>query len=136
MRFLADRITSRHTLMINLSGQAIFLVLTNWAGSPVVMRIAVPLFGYFHGAFGALFQLVVQDAFVIRLYGSIMGSINLSTIVSFGIGTILGGRVLRPDRSYTTVFVTVAVLFITGALSLTQASVPDRRPVADEVSTK
>lgn len=33
-------------------------------------------------------------------------------------------------------FVTVAVLFIIGALSLTQASVPDRRPVADEVSTK
>jgi len=91
MRFLADRITSRHTLMINLSGQAIFLVLTIWAGSPVVMWIAVPLFGYLHGAFGALFQLVVQDAFGIRHYGSIMGSINLSTIVSFGIGTILAG---------------------------------------------
>jgi len=91
MRFHADRITSRHTLMLNLSGQAIFLVLTNWAGSPVVMWIAVPLFGYFHGAFGALFQLVVQDAFGIRHYGNIMGSIKLSTIVSFGIGTILGG---------------------------------------------
>ena len=33
-------------------------------------------------------------------------------------------------------FVTVAVLFIIGALPLTKASVPDRRPVADEVSTK
>ena len=91
MRFLADRITSRYTLMINLRGQAIFFALTNWAGSPVVMWIAVPLFCYFHGAFGALFQFVVQDAFGIRHYGSIMGSINLSTIVSFGIGTTLGG---------------------------------------------
>lgn len=53
--------------------------------------VAVPLFGYFHGAFVALFQLVVQDAFGIRSYGSIMGSINLSTIVPFGIGTILAG---------------------------------------------
>ncbi|MCH2316533.1 MAG: MFS transporter [SAR202 cluster bacterium] len=91
MGFLADWIPSRYTLMINLSGQAISLALTIWAGSPVVMWIAVPLLGYFHGAFGALFQLVVQDAFSIRHYGSIMGSINLSTSVSFGIGTILAG---------------------------------------------
>ncbi|MCH8310402.1 MAG: MFS transporter [Chloroflexi bacterium] len=135
MGFLADRITSRHTLMINLSGQAIFLILMIWAASPVVMWIAIPLFGYFHGAFGALFQLVVQDAFGIRHYGSIMGAINLTTIVSFGAGPILAGASFDLTGSYTTVFITVAVLFLIGALSLTQASAPQRDSMAGEVST-
>ena len=134
MGFLAERITARFALMINLSGQAIFLILMIWAGSPVIMWISIPLYGYFNGAFGALFQLVAQDAFGIRHYGSIMGTINLTTIVSFGIGPILAGASFDLTGSYNMAFVTVAVLFLIGSLSLTQASTPQPRPVKGEVS--
>ena len=134
MGFLSERITARYALMINFTGQAVFLILMTWAASPVVMWISVPLYGYFNGAFGALFQLVVQNAFGIRHYGSIMGSINLTTMVSFGIGPILAGASFDLTGSYTVVFVIVAVLFLIGALSMTQAGVPEHRPVKGEVS--
>lgn len=134
MGFLSERITARYALMINFTGQAVFLILMTWAASPVVMWISVPLYGYFNGAFGALFQLVVQNAFGIRHYGSIMGSINLTTMVSFGIGPILAGASFDLTGSYTVVFVIVAVLFLIGALSMTQAGVPEHRLVRGEVS--
>ncbi len=128
MGILAERITARYALMINLSGQAIFLILMIWAGSPAIMWISVPLYGYFSGAFGALIQLVVQGAFGIRHYGSIMGTIGLTNIVSFGIGPILAGASFDLTGSYRVAFIAVAVLFFMGALSLTQAKPPKHVP--------
>lgn len=133
MGFLAEQITPRYALMINFTGQATFLILLMWAGSPVIMWIAIPLYGYFNGAFGALFQLVVQNTFGIRHYGSIMGSINLTTMVSFGIGPILAGASFDLTGSYNMVFITVSVLFVIAAVSLTQAKAPGPRPVTGEV---
>ena len=121
MGFIAERISARYTLMINLLGQSMFVTMMIWAGSPLIMWISVPLFGYFNGAFGALFQLVVQDSFGIRNYGSIMGIINMSSMVSFGIGPLLAGLSYDVTGSYEFVFGTVAVMFAVGALSLTQA---------------
>ncbi len=121
MGFVAERISARYTLMVNLLGQAAFLIMMIWAGSPLIMWISVPLFGYFNGAFGALFQLVVQDAFGIRNYGSIMGIINMSSMISFGIGPLLAGVSYDITGSYEFVFAAVAVMFAVGALALTQA---------------
>ncbi len=121
MGYLAERISARYALMANFVGQATFLIMMIWADSPVIMWISVPLFGYFNGAFGALFQLVAQDAFGIRNYGSIMGIINMTTMISFGTGPILAGVSYDLTGSYVFVFVTVAVMFVIGALSLTQA---------------
>jgi predicted MFS family arabinose efflux permease len=135
MGLLSERITARYALMINLSGQALFLILMTRAGSPVIMWLSIPLYGYFNGAFGALFQLVVQNAFGIRHYGSIMGTINLTTIISYGIGPIMAGASFDLTGSYTTVFIIVAVLFFIGSLSLTQAKVTQPRPVTGEVPT-
>jgi MFS family permease len=129
MGLLSERITARYALMINLSGQALFLILMTRAGSPIIMWLSIPLYGYFNGAFGALFQLVVQNAFGIRHYGSIMGTINLTTIISYGIGPIMAGASFDLTGSYTTVFITVAVLFFIGSLSLTQAKVTQPRHV-------
>ena len=124
MGFLAERISARYTLMVNLLGQATFVTMMIWAGSPLIMWISVPLFGYFNGAFGALFQLVVQDAFGIRNYGSIMGIINMSSMIPFGIGPILAGLSYDITGSYELVFAAVAVMFAVGALALTQAKTP------------
>ena len=121
MGLLAERITSRYALMANFVGQSVFLVAMIWADNPIVMWTAVPLLGIFNGAFGALFQLVVQDAFGIRYFGSIMGLINFATLVSFFFGPILAGVTYDMTGSYTFAFVSVAVMFGVAALSLTQA---------------
>ena len=121
MGLLAERITSRWALMTNFVGQAVFLVAMIWADNPLVMWTAVPILGIFNGAFGALFQLVVQDAFGVRYFGSIMGLINFATLVSFFFGPILAGASYDITGSYTVAFVSVAAMFITAALALTQA---------------
>ena len=121
MGLVAERITSRYALMINFVGQAVFLVAIIWADNPIVMWTAVPLLGIFNGAFGALFQLVIQDAFGVRYFGSIMGMINFATLVSFFAGPVLAGASYDVTGSYTFVFMSVAAMFVIAALSLTQA---------------
>ena len=121
MGYAAERVTSRRALMANFVGQAAFLVTLIWAESPLVMWVALPLFGFFNGAFGALFQLVVQDAFGARHYGGIMGMINMMTVISFGVGPLLAGASFDLTDSYAFAFGAVAIMFLTGALALTQA---------------
>ena len=121
MGLVAERVTSRYALMLNFVGQAVFLIAMIWADNPMVMWTAVPLLGIFNGAFGALFQLVVQDAFGIRYFGSIMGLINFATLVSFFFGPILAGVSYDVTGSYTLAFLAVAGMFATAALALTQA---------------
>ena len=77
--------------------------------------------GIFNGAFGALFQLVVQDAFGVRHFGKIMGIINFATMVSFGVGPWMTGAAFDMTGSYALAFVGVAVMFAVGAAALTLA---------------
>ena len=122
MGYLTERITARYTLMIDLCGQAIFLILMLFAGSStMILWISVILFGFFFGAFGALLQLIVHDTFGLRFYGSIMGIISLTTMLSFGVGPILAGASFDITSSYRMAFIISAALFLIGALSLTQA---------------
>ncbi|MCE2456188.1 MAG: MFS transporter [Dehalococcoidia bacterium] len=121
MGLVAERVTSRYALMLNFVGQAVFLLAMIRADNPMVMWTAVPVLGIFNGAFGALFQLVVQDAFGIRYFGSIMGLINFATLVSFFFGPILAGVSYDITGSYTLAFLAVSGMFATAALALTQA---------------
>jgi MFS family permease len=122
--YMAEKITARYALMIDLLGQAAFVLLMLLVGSyPVLTWVAVPLFGFFMGAFGAMFQLIVQETFGVRYFGSIMGIVNMATVVSFGVGPILAGLSFDITGSYRIAFITIAVLFAAGSLLLTQARV-------------
>ncbi len=121
MGLLAERITSRRALMANFVGKAIFLVAMIRADVPLLMWAAVPLYGFFNGAFGALFNLVVQDAFGVRHFGAIMGVISFATLLSFFAGPILAGLSFDVGGSYAYAFAGVAGLFVVGALSLSLA---------------
>ena len=124
--FLAERITTRFTLMIDLLAQAAILTLMVLAPTQTIMIVSVPLFGFFMGGFGALFQLIVQETFGVRYFGSIMGLVSMTTIVSFGVGPILAGASFDRTDSYQFAFLTVAVLFALGASCLTLANKPSR----------
>ncbi len=140
MGLLADRITARYALMVDLLGQSGFLVLlTYFAGVSIPLQMlapgaALPLvwvvvgcFGFFLGAFGALTPLIVQDAFGVRFYGSIMGVMSITMGVSSAVGPLLAGWSFDATGSYRLAFLLVAALFFTGAMSLFLAGNPTRR---------
>ena len=80
--------------------------------------------------FGALYILVVQESFGMRHYGSVMGLMNLGTVVSFGLGPLVAGASYDISGGYGTAFLIVCGLFVAGALSLIFA-----RPRIQEAST-
>lgn len=147
MGLLADRITARYALMVDLLGQSGFLVLLTYfasytfvwqiigPGNPIPLwSISLPLvwivvgcFGFFLGAFGALTPLIVQDAFGVKFYGSIMGVMSITMGVSSFLGPILAGWSFDTTGSYRFAFLLVAALFFTGAMSLILAGNPTRR---------
>ncbi|MXY45983.1 MAG: MFS transporter [Chloroflexi bacterium] len=139
MGLLADRITARYALMVDLLGQAGFLVLLTlyagvtvslpmlWTGAELpLVWIVVGCFGFFLGAFGALTPLSVQDAFGVKFYGSIMGVMSITMGISSFLGPILAGWSFDTTGSYRIAFLLVAALFFTGAMSLILASNPKR----------
>ena len=147
MGLLADWITARYALMIDLLGQSGFLVLlTYFAGQSISLHMfapgaALPLvwvfvgcFGFFLGAFGALTPLIVQDAFGIRFYGSIMGVMSITMGVSSAVGPLLAGWSFDATGSYRVAFLLIAALFFTGAVSLFMAGSPARREEPSAIS--
>ena len=139
MGLLADRITARYALMIDLLGQSGFLVLlTYFAGVSIPLQMLAPdavlplvwivvgCFGFFLGAFGALTPLIVQDAFGVKFYGSIMGVMSITMGISSALGPLLAGWSFDTTGSYRFAFLLVAALFFTGAIALTQAANPTR----------
>lgn len=115
---LAEKITSRWALVVDLLGLATFSALMLWVSVPNVVWVVLPFLGVFLGGVGVLSMLVVQETFGVRHFGSISGLVNLATVVSFGLGPLLAGMSYDYTGSYATAFVTVAVLFVLGAAVL------------------
>ena len=124
---LAERIPVRRAMMISFMGLigAILLMQNPW--HPAVIWVASPLFGLCMGSFGPLSTLIVQDSFGLRNFGSIVGLLNLSTVVSFAVGPLLGGLAFDLTESYRVVFLGVAAVVASGVVLL---AIPARRPLA------
>ena len=118
--YMADRITARYAMMISLGGQMTFALLIAAFPTQPAVWVTVPLFGLFMGAHGALANLIIQENFGLRSFGSISGIANVPTVVPMAIGPIIAGRAFDSYGSYSPAFVTVAVLFAVGIASLTQ----------------
>ena len=119
--WMSERFGARRMMMSNLIGQAAFAALLAGAGHTGLLAVAAPLFGLFMGGFGALYILVVQESFGLRHYGSVMGLVNLGTVVSFGLGPLIAGASYDVTGSYGAAFLIVCGLFVAGAVSLTFA---------------
>ena len=120
--YMTERVAARFVMMVAFGGQIVGIILMMAAVSGGAMWVSVGLFGFFMGSFGALAPLLVQDSFGIKNFGSIMGIISATTVVSFGIGPILAGLSFDFFEGYGPVFVGVAVAFGVAALALTQAA--------------
>ena len=116
--WLSERHGARRMMMVNLIGQATFAALLAIAASSGVLGVAAPLFGLFMGGFGALYILLVQEAFGLRHYGSVMGLVTIGTVISFGLGPILAGASHDLTGSYRAAFLIVCGLFVAGSAIL------------------
>ena len=116
--WLSDRFTARRILIYNLLGQAVFAAFLAGASGTGLLTLAAPLYGLFMGGFGALYILVVQESFDMRHFGSVMGLMNLGTVVSFGAGPFLAGVSYDVSGGYEIGFYAVCGLFVTGAAAL------------------
>ena len=115
---LSDKYGPRMALVLDLCGQAIFASLLVYAGDGLPVWVIVPAMGFFLGAFGALYQLIVIDAFGVKHFGAIMGVIAISNAVPSFLGPIIAGMSFDITGSYAIAFVITSVIFVLGAVSL------------------
>lgn len=122
--YLSERYTARRMMMISLSGQVVSIALMVVFPTPPITWMAVSLFGLFMGSYGALINLVIQDRFGLKNFGSISGLIMMASVVSFFVGPVLAGRSYDVTGHYATGFIVVAVMFAVAVVILSRLDAP------------
>ena len=116
--WLAERLGARRLMMVNLTGQAVFATLLAAAFPAWMLALAAPLFGLFMGGFGVLYILLVQESFGMHQFGSVMGLMNLGTVISYGAGPLIAGLSYDLSGGYGIAFLVTCGLFLIGVLAL------------------
>ena len=126
--YLADRIGPRRVITLTQLGQIIcILLMVGYPISPLIW-VSVPLFGLFMGGYGPQMMLIIQDSYGLKHFGSISGLVNLSTVVSFGVGPLLAGLSFDLTDSYGPAFIIVAAMFAMSIAMVTQVHQPSPKP--------
>ena len=79
--YFSEKYTARFAMILSLTGQIIFLIMLSTVQNKNIIPIYLAIFGIFMGGYGALFSLVIQEAFGLKNYGSIAGVIGFSSII-------------------------------------------------------
>ena len=114
----SESITARYSMAISVGLQAIGVSLMIVPGNAAVMWLGIIVFGLGFGGLGALIVLVVQEAFGLREFGSIIGAIQVAQIASQAGGPELAGRTRDATGSFDLAFMVVIALFLTGIAAL------------------
>jgi MFS family permease len=114
----SEAITARYAMVISIALQAVGVGLMILPGNAAVMWAGILVFGLGFGGLGALIVLVVQEAFGLREFGSIIGIIQVAQIASLAGGPELAGRVRDATGSFDLAFLIVIALFLTGIAAL------------------
>jgi MFS family permease len=114
----SESITARYAMVISIALQAVGVGLMILPGNAAVMWAGILVFGLGFGGLGALIVLVVQEAFGLREFGSIIGIIQVAQIASLAGGPELAGRVRDATGSFDLAFLIVIALFLTGIAAL------------------
>ena len=126
--YLTEKVPSRFVMMTAFAGQivGIALLLVTAPGAGIWPSVAI--FGFFMGSFGALSPLLVQDSFGMRSFGTIMGLISATTVVSFGLGPLIAGYSYDAWGGYAPAFWAAGGMFAVAALLLVWAGPTRREP--------
>jgi cyanate permease len=117
--------------MLSLLLQVVgLLLLIRWADTPFLWAI-MPFYGVAFGAVGALIPLLVQETFGVRYFGSILGMVNMATVAAIITGPLMVGAFFDAAGDYHMAFLTVAGIFVAGALALSLARPPRPKTATD-----
>ena len=114
----SDKYGPRLALIIDLIGQSVFVCLMVYAGKEIPLWLVVPFMGFFLGAFGALYELIVIESFGVRYFGSIMGVVAVAHAIPSFAGPVIAGLSYDSTDGYGLAFFVTGVIFAVGALSL------------------
>ena len=123
---MIDKFGARVSTITNLFGQTLILTIVASLNDADYLKVAMPFFGLFMGGFGIVITLLVQESFGLRFFGSIMGLMNLGTVVAFGLGPLIAGFSYDIAGTYSPAFYLVSALFGVGALALFLPAVKTR----------
>jgi len=102
--FIADRIGGLATLLIGsiLQGLALFLYLLSDGLAPLYIISA--LFGLFQGGIVPMYAIIVREYFPMRLAGTLVGLVIMSTILGMALGGWMSGAIFDYTGSYWQAF--------------------------------
>ena len=116
--FLAERLAHGGPSSSTSWDNAVAVLFLAFAPSPLLMLAITPIYGLFMGGTGVLLLLIVQETFGVRHYGTILGLVNMSTIVTFTLGPLLAGASYDLTGSYATAFACGSAFFLCAAAVL------------------
>ena len=116
--YFSEKYTARFAMILSLTGQIIFLIMLSTVQNKNIIPIYLAIFGIFMGGYGALFSLVIQEAFGLKNYGSIAGVIGFSSIIPLFFGPLLSGFCFDYYGSYTFSFIIISIFFCFSILLL------------------
>jgi len=123
---LGERITARYAMMVSFVGLSIALILSINPTMPGIIWICSPLWGLCMGAFGTLINMIIQDYFGLRSFGSIMGVAGYGTAISFAVGPILAGLSYDNLGSYQPMFFGIFFVTVMGIFVLQAMGTPEK----------
>jgi MFS family permease len=125
--YLSERVSERTLAIITMVGAAAGVILLS---QPAIGTFVVPVaigLGFASRGEAALLNIMVARYFGRAAYGRISGAMQPLTMLALGLGPLLASMSYDQRGDYETVFAAASVLFITGALIISQAR-PPRRP--------
>ena len=98
-----------------------------WVFHKLCVKLFVPVYGLSQAGIGMLSPLMVQRSFGLKSFGSILGLIQMVQMTAFLIGPVMAGAIFDATESYRPTFVVLGVIFMLGALAVTQVRAPRER---------
>ena len=117
----SERWSARRACVVSVALQTVGLVIMALADSVPLMWCGIVVYGLGFGGLGALLALVVQEAFGMKAFGSILGMLQMVMIGSMAGAPVLAGAIHDRTGSFSGAFLIIAGIFVAAILSLLAA---------------
>ena len=117
----SERWTARRACAVSVAFQTVGLVIMALARSVPAMWCGIIVYGLGFGGLGALLVLVVQEAFGMKAFGSILGVVQMAMIGSLAGAPALAGWIHDRTGSFANAFLIIAGIFVAAIVCLLAA---------------